>query len=203
MIYKRAFGKKGLVAALVYEPDLRSHDVMTRLEGACIQCGVLEEYAIDVFKTTTNPELSDDGIDDMLVHAGEILTQDYRAVVTVGEYAYRTMELAMDQYGKHIMHIGVSTETLEENDTFRVSRIDPIFEKNISAEDRLYVIDRLSPEQAERRKAQQRKALREKVSRESGFMGVVGPNGRPTVIRVDGADPFDETASHDDEVFEA
>lgn len=204
MIYKRAFGKKGLVAALVYEQDLKKPDVMTRFEAACIQCGITQDYAIDVFKTSHDPEHSDEAIDEMINHASDILMEGYRAVITVGDYAYRTMALAMDRHSEYIMHIGLDTESLEKNDTFRMSRIDPIFEKNISGDNRMYVIDKMTPDQVAHQKAERRKrAQHQKQQLGLGCMGVVGPDGRPTVIRVPSAEATDENGNSEEEIFEA
>ena len=140
MIYKRAFGKKGLVAALVHESALGNSDAMMRLEGACIQCGITQEYAIDFFKAEYDPAKTVEGAEEMVSFAENIVTGGYRAVVTVGPQAYSAIDMAMTLHNKRIMHIGINISPEDGEDAFRMSHLDPLFEKNISAEDRLYVM---------------------------------------------------------------
>ena len=202
MLYKRSFGKKGLVAALVTEQTLADRDAMARLEGACVQCGITQEYAIDIHKAVADPAKTVEGAEEMVKLANHIVTSSYRAVVTIGPQAYNAIDMAMQHHERNLMHIGIDTTPGDGDDAFRMANLDPLFEKNISAQDRLYVVDRLSHDQAEARMAQQREAARDRAMEEEGFIGVVGRDGRPTVVRVNAPDPFDGQEVEED-IFEA
>ena len=203
MMYKRAFGKKGLVAALLPKHLLNDKELLMRLEGAAIQCGITQEYAID-FLTTVHSEDTPAGQIEAQDIAHTILERGYRAVISVSDKYFTIMSTASAQVGRSIMHIGLSAASYEEQKTFRMTNLDPLFEKNISSEDRLYVIDKLAPDQIARRLDEQRHEAREQAAIDNGFVGVVGPDGRPSIIRIHN-DPelSGDNQDTEEEIFEA
>lgn len=204
MMYKRTFGKRGLVAVLAFESHLHDPQIEGQIEGACQQCGITQEYALDMFITEHDPEQTEEGAQDMLSHAATILQEGYKAVVTVGPQGWTAMELACEQLDTAIMHLGVHLEPYgDDEETFRVANLDEMFEKNMSPQDRAVFADQLPPDRILERLEEARKERRLQEIKAAGPRLVLGLKRPDGTMRKFGAYDLSDEIGKDEDMYEA
>lgn len=181
MIYKRKFGKRGLVAALVHESVLNDNELLSRLDAACVQTGITHEYDIELFAATTE-QGSEQEANELMQMAREIIEDDCIAVVTVGPAAHKALDMMMRRANKPVMHVGIESRLdMDEQTTFTARHIHPLFKKNMTEENRLYAAG-LQPEEVEEEMARRRNALK----RSLGPTGLIDTNGCVMVVDAQG-----------------
>lgn len=193
MFYKRKFGKRGLVAALVHESVLGDHDIMARLDAACTQTGITQDYDITFFAMADEPR-GPEATSEMFEAACQILEEGYLAVVTVGLAAHNALDTIMRQADKPVMHVGVKSKLgMDDDTTFTMRHLHPLFEKNITEENRLY-LSGMTPEQVEAMQEankqmdadlKRRSITTSSLLNDNGYVMVVDSRGRPHHISLD------------------